>query len=358
LPGESFPAVIFRERTPRLKKKRGHSERGTYYGYRRGVDDWAIEVIVRGEQRVNGGQGGAEESLEFFRDDLQRWTPTVSYVVHPLWEDPENTAALVLAERNHQTGEWIKSQSIECDAPIGIYSTELRRGANGDLHVMMSMSDNDVNWMLVAHRNSSGAWNYARTDRTEEVYVETFAVDAQNRYYLAGIRRWQDIDGQSQTDVVLLDDAALTSILDPCDRPGLSDTLVVGEHEIVDTPGPDIFENGEADGTLVDTFPDGRVYEVRLTGDGPNQDPAVHLFANRSGSELVEARVFSRCDGPASGWIRDMVDRPSGYPKSRTVAVSETAMAWSFNLGHRDGSLQSDQLLVAQRVGNACSLPQ
>ena len=108
---------------------------------------------------------------------------------------------------------------------------------------------------------------------------------------------------------------------------------------------------------LVDTLPDGRVYEVRLTGDGldPDQNPAVHLFANRSGSELVEARVFSRCDGPASGWIRDMVDRPPGYPNSRTVAVSETAMAWSFNLGQRYGSLQSDRLLIAQRVGNACS---
>ncbi len=358
-PGESFPAVIFRERTPRLKKKRGHSERGTYYGYRREANDWAIEEIVRGESRVNGGQGGAEESLEFIWDaalvnDLPKgWTPTVSYVVHPLWEDPETTAALVLAERDHLTGEWIKSQSIESDAPIGIYSTELRRGANGDLHVMMSMSDDDGDWVLVAHRDSIGEWNYARTDRTEGVYVETFAVDAQNRYYLAGTRRWQDINGQSQTDVVLLDDAALAIIIDPCDRP--EDTLGVGEYEIVDTPGLDIFKNGEADGMLVDTLPDGRVYEVRLTV-GPNQNPAVHLFANRRGSELVEARVFSRCDGPASGWIRDMVDRPHSI-NSRTVAVSETAMAWSFNLGQRYGSLQSDRLLIAQRVGNACSSP-
>ena len=222
---------------------------------------------------------------------------------------------------------------------------------------MMSLSDDDGGWMLVAHRDSSGDWSYARTDRTEAVYVETFAVDAQDRYYLAGARR-QDIDGQSQTDVVLLVDA-LTSIGDPCDRPGLSDTLGVGEYEIVDTPGPDIFVNGEADGTLVDRFPDGRVHEIRLTGDGPNQNPDVHLFAERTNGGVAEARVFSRCDGsanPTNGWIRDMVDRPKGI-KSRTVAVSETAMAWSFNLGHRYDSLQSDRLLIAQRVGNACSPP-
>ncbi|MFB3106835.1 MAG: hypothetical protein ACE1ZA_18195, partial [Pseudomonadales bacterium] len=311
------------------------------------ANDWAIEEIVRGELRVIDGQGEAEESLEFFWDDLQGWTPTVSYTV-----TPEDAQALVLAERVGEDN-WRKSQPIQCDSPIGFESTELRRGANGDLHVMMGISDDDGHWTLVAHRDSLGVWTYARTDRTEGVHVDTFAVDAQDRYYLAGTRRWQDIGGQSQTDVVLLLVDALARIDDPCDRPGLSEIMPVNMYEIVDTPGPDTFANGEADGTLVDLFPNSRVYAVRLTGDGPNQNPDVHLFADRTNYGVAEARVFSRCD-PNNGWIRDMVDRPS--INSRTVAVSETAMAWSFNLGegHRYDSLQSDRLLIAQREGNAC----
>ena len=353
----SAPAVLFSHGVPRASKKGGRkAEVALVYAHRRGANDWVAEEVVRGDDRENGGlPDSAGSSMDFIYDnDREEWVPTVGYITTPLWNDPNTTYALVLAERQDNAGQgvWNPAEVFQCDATSASMGfVQLRRGTAGDLHAMIKMGDasghwdSEGGWVTILHRPVSGPWQYWRSGR---FWASSFNVDSQGNYYIAG---------SIQSDLVVVETLESIDATELCNPP----SSAVIESEVVDSAAPgDFYANGFPDGPLIDAQPYSSAWGVHITEDGLANPPVVHLFARRNSgnNELQELRVFSRCvNSPNIGWVRDAVDRPHVRDLWRTVAVSDTAMAWAYNFGaasHVWNDPPLDRILIAQRQGNAC----
>lgn len=354
-PDTGTPAVLFNHDVPKANGRRGNkSEEQVVYLWRRAANDWVAEEVVRGDARENNGidgYGGDFAMDHFYDATLPAWVPTAAYILTPVYNDPNTIQRLVLSERvevSGQPAQWNIDPVFECDtSAASLWFVRLRRGADGSLHAMVAMGNGNNTWVNLIHQSIDGTRQYWQSDL---FYGEAFAVDSQDRYYVAGR---SDYDS---SDVAFVESANFRSI----DESALCSTPTVAQagYEIVEQFGiQDTYLNG-SEGAVVSAL-GGEVSSVELTDDDGVNPPDVHLFGlNAIGNyEMAERRVYSRCSG-ISGWNLDPADRPHDNESWRTVAVSDAGMAWAYTYGivwgNRYDVLPPDRMIIAERAGNLC----
>jgi len=353
-PGD--PAMLFSHNVP-IKGR--HAEEVVEFAWRQGANDWVIEEIVRGDQRVNYSIDGyaARFAFDTFHDGTD-WVPTAAYITTPTWNDPITTHALMIAERSPGSPtSWPKTEILRCEevnaSSARIGNVRLRRDpVDGSAHAMVQLFNDFGVWALLMHRTSTG-WEHLRTGWLDS--AAGFAVDTSGNYYVAA----QIGDRQNGTRqlVVIEDPRDFTVPADACDPPGAG----VAFYDVADNAASnDTFDNGTSEGEIIGNLDWDSAFAVYLTGDDGISTPNVHIFQMpTSGNlEISEARVLSRCP---VGWIRDAVDRihTDGETDSRNFVVTDSRMAWAYNLNRSAGrgdwkAENTDSIYLATRNGNAC----
>jgi len=350
------PAVMFSHIVPKLNSRnRNEREEQVVYAWRRFPNEWVAEEVVRGNQNENDGIYGYDGRFamdHFYDSDSDSWIATAAYIQTRLYNDPNTIVRLVFSDRIEtpgQVAQWNPTSIFECDdADAHMMAVKLRRGADGSLHAMVQMVNGGDTWVTLLHRPVDG--DPVQYWQSDLFYGMAFNVDSQGNYYVAG-RVGYDDGGPAITESPYFRSIPKSAV---CTPPTANQAGV----ELLDEPGVrDYFLNGQ-EGEVIGTL-GGEVGSVELTGDDGFNPPAVHVFelVAQGNFELAERRVLSRCPS-VGGWNMEGVDRPHDNEGWRTVAVSDTGIAWAYTYGTAFGGhydvLPPDRMMIAERASNAC----